>query len=41
MTLSGSTTPPEMLYNDLVDQCDLFKESMKYYANILTPFSAV
>jgi flavorubredoxin len=24
-----------------VDQCDLFKEAMKYYANILTPFSQI
>ncbi|HZJ76741.1 MAG TPA: anaerobic nitric oxide reductase flavorubredoxin [Oscillospiraceae bacterium] len=31
----------EELYNDLVDQCDLFNESIKYYANILTPFSAI
>jgi anaerobic nitric oxide reductase flavorubredoxin len=37
----GQHYATEMLYNDLVDQCDLFKESMKYYANILTPFSAV
>lgn len=29
----------EMLYNDLVDQAELFGEAMKYYANILTPFS--
>lgn len=29
------------LFNDLVDQCDLFNESIKYYANILTPFSAI
>lgn len=31
----------EELYNDLADQCDLFNESIKYYANILTPFSAI
>lgn len=37
----GQHYATEMLYNDLVDQCDLFKEAMKYYANILTPFSAV
>lgn len=26
-------------FNDEVDQCELFLEAMKYYANILTPFS--
>lgn len=31
----------EELFNDLVDQCDLFNESIKYYANILTPFSQI
>lgn len=31
----------EKLFNDLVDQCDLFNEAIKYYANILTPFSAI
>jgi anaerobic nitric oxide reductase flavorubredoxin len=29
------------LFNDLVDQCDLINEAMKYYANILTPFSQI
>ncbi len=29
----------ELMYNDLVDQCELYQEAMKYYANILTPFS--
>jgi len=29
------------LYNDLVDQAELFQECIKYYANILTPFSAL
>ncbi|NCB73013.1 MAG: anaerobic nitric oxide reductase flavorubredoxin, partial [Clostridia bacterium] len=28
-------------YNDLVDQGDLFDEAIKYYANIITPFSAI
>jgi flavorubredoxin len=28
-----------LLYNDLVDQAELFQEAIKYYANILTPFS--
>lgn len=29
----------EFMYNDLVDQNELFAECIKYYANILTPFS--
>ncbi len=29
----------EYMYNDLVDQAELFQEAIKYYANILTPFS--
>lgn len=28
------------LFNDEVDECELFQEAIKYYANILTPFSA-
>jgi anaerobic nitric oxide reductase flavorubredoxin len=31
----------EYMYNDLVDQNELFVECLKYYANILTPFSAL
>lgn len=31
----------EELFNDLVDPCDLYNESIKYYANILTPFSHI
>jgi flavorubredoxin len=27
------------MYNDEVDQCELYQEAVKYYANILTPFS--
>jgi flavorubredoxin len=27
------------MYNDEVDQCELFQEAIKYFANILTPFS--
>lgn len=27
------------LYNDLVDQAEIMQEAIKYYANILTPFS--
>ena len=26
-------------FNDQINQCELFLEAMKYYANILTPFS--
>ncbi len=37
----GQHYATEKLYNDLVDQCDLFNEAIKYYANILTPFSAI
>lgn len=29
------------LFNDLVDQGDLYAQCIKYYANILTPFSAL
>jgi flavorubredoxin len=35
----GQHYATESLYNDLVDQCELYAESIKYYANILTPFS--
>ncbi|MGE4583489.1 MAG: MBL fold metallo-hydrolase [Sphaerochaeta sp.] len=31
----------EELFNDKADQCLLAEEAMKYYANILTPFSAL
>ncbi len=37
----GQHLATEKLFNDEVDQCDLFNESIKYYANILTPFSAM
>ena len=37
----GQHYATEMLFNDLVDQCELFNECIKYYANILTPFSAI
>lgn len=37
----GQHYATENLFNDLVDKCDLFKEAMKYYANILNPFSQV
>lgn len=29
------------LFNDMVDQCELYNECIKYYANILTPFSSL
>ncbi len=35
----GQHYATEKLFNDLVDQCELFIEAIKYYANILTPFS--
>lgn len=35
----GQHYASEFLFNDLVDQNELFVECMKYYANILTPFS--
>jgi anaerobic nitric oxide reductase flavorubredoxin len=36
----GQHYATEALYNDRVDQCELFAEAIKYYANILTPFSS-
>lgn len=35
----GQHYATESLYNDTVDQAELFTEALKYYANILTPFS--
>jgi len=35
----GQHYASEYLFNDLVDQHELFVECMKYYANILNPFS--
>jgi anaerobic nitric oxide reductase flavorubredoxin len=35
----GQHIATELLYNDLVDQAELYQECIKYYANILTPFS--
>ena len=35
----GQHLATETLFNDTVDQCELFQEAIKYYANILTPFS--
>lgn len=37
----GQHYATDKLFNDLVDQCDLFREAIKYYANILTPFNAI
>ena len=37
----GQHLASEMLYNDLVDQAELIQECIKYYANILTPFSGL
>jgi anaerobic nitric oxide reductase flavorubredoxin len=37
----GQHYASEYLFNDLVDQTELFNECIKYYANILTPFSAL
>ena len=35
----GQHYASELMYNDLVNQAELFQECIKYYANILTPFS--
>lgn len=35
----GQHYASEFMFNDLVNQAELFQECMKYYANILTPFS--
>jgi len=35
----GQHYASEYMYNDLVDQCELYEEAMKYYTNILNPFS--
>jgi anaerobic nitric oxide reductase flavorubredoxin len=35
----GNHYASELMYNDLVDQAELMAECIKYYANILTPFS--
>lgn len=35
----GQHYASELMYNDLVDQAELHQEALKYYANILTPFS--
>ncbi|HEX9902308.1 MAG TPA: anaerobic nitric oxide reductase flavorubredoxin [Acidobacteriota bacterium] len=35
----GQHYASELLFNDLVDRGELYQEALKYYANILTPFS--
>ncbi len=35
----GQHYASESIFNDEVDQCELMAEALKYYANILTPFS--
>ena len=37
----GQHYASEFMFNDLVDQTELFAECIKYYANILTPFSSL
>lgn len=37
----GQHYATELMYNDLVDQAELNQECIKYYANILTPFSTL
>jgi len=37
----GQHYASDLMYNDLVDQAELYQEAIKYYANILTPFSAL
>jgi len=37
----GQHYATEEIYNDLADQCAPLQEAIKYYANILTPFSAL
>ncbi len=35
----GQHFAPPSFFNDEVDNCELYQEAIKYYANILTPFS--
>lgn len=37
----GQHYATESLYNDCVDDSELYEEAIKYYANILTPFSGL
>lgn len=36
----GQHFSAQSLFNDEVDTCELYQEAIKYYANILTPFSS-
>ncbi len=37
----GQHYASEQMYNDRVDNAELYQEAIKYYANILTPFSSL
>lgn len=37
----GQHYASDLMYNDCVDQGELYQEAIKYFANILTPFSAL
>lgn len=37
----GQHYASELMFNDRVDQAELYQEALKYYANILTPFSSL
>jgi anaerobic nitric oxide reductase flavorubredoxin len=37
----GQHYASDLMYNDLVNQAELYQEAIKYYANILTPFSSL
>lgn len=37
----GQHYASDALFNDLSDECQLYKEAIKYYANILNPFSKI
>lgn len=37
----GQHLATDRMFNDLVDQAELYQECIKYYANILTPFSSL
>ncbi|NLY70686.1 MAG: MBL fold metallo-hydrolase, partial [Clostridiales bacterium] len=37
----GQHYATELVFNDLVDECVLYKEAKKYYANIINPFNTL
>lgn len=37
----GQHFSPASLFNDEVDNCELYQEAMKYFGNILTPYTAL